>query len=78
MHLLPEFVTFKTNQICYLNECITFEIKLVDKICNFVSSYRPPNQSEDYDAPFGKRKKYIFSFLTKYFFDASSSCLLST
>ena len=31
----------------YLHECITFEIKLGDKICNFVSLYRSPNQSED-------------------------------
>ena len=53
-NLLP----LKLINICYLNEYITFEIKLVDKICNFVSSYRSRNQSEDYEAPF--RKKKIF------------------
>ena len=37
----------KLLNISYLNECITFVIKLGDKICNFVSLYRSPNQSED-------------------------------
>ena len=41
MHLL------KLINIHYLNECINFAIKLEDKICNFVSLYRSPNQSED-------------------------------
>ena len=41
------FLTLKLINIHYLNECITFEIKLGDKICNFVSLYRSPNQSED-------------------------------
>ena len=31
----------------YLYECITFVIKLVDKICNFVSLSKSPNQSKD-------------------------------
>ena len=42
-NLLP----LKLINIHYLNECITFEIKHGDKICNFVSLYRSPNQSED-------------------------------
>ena len=37
----------KLINICYLNECITFVIKIGDKICNFVSLFRSPNQSED-------------------------------
>ena len=37
----------KLLNISYLNECLTFVIKLGDKICNFVSLYRSPNQSED-------------------------------
>ena len=40
------FLPLKLINIHYLNECITFEIKLGDKICNFVSLYRSPNQSE--------------------------------
>ena len=47
MDLLSELFTLKLINIHYLNECITFVIKLGDKICNFVSSYRSPNQSED-------------------------------
>ena len=43
----PNFLPLKLINIHYLNECITFEIKLGDKICNFVSLYRSPNQSED-------------------------------
>ena len=41
------FLLLKLINIHYLNECITFEIKLGDKICNFVFSYRSPNQFED-------------------------------
>ena len=41
------FLLLKLINIHYLNECVTFEIKLGDKICNFVSLYRSPNQSED-------------------------------
>ena len=41
------FLPLKLINIHYLNECITFEIKLGDKICNFVSLHRSPNQSED-------------------------------
>ena len=41
------FLPLKLINIHYLNECITFEIKLGDKICNFVSLYRSPNQSKD-------------------------------
>ena len=41
------FLPLKLMNIHYLNECITFEIKLGDKICNFVSLCRSPNQSED-------------------------------
>ena len=41
------FLPLKLINIHYLNECITFEVKLGDKICNFVSLCRSPNQSED-------------------------------
>ena len=41
------FLPLKLINIHYLNESVTFEIKLGDKICNFVSLYRSPNQSED-------------------------------
>ena len=41
------FLPLKLINIHYLNECITFEIKLGDKIGNFVSLCISPNQSED-------------------------------
>ena len=30
-----------------MQECINFEIKIADKICNFISLYRSPSQSKD-------------------------------
>ena len=41
-NLLP----LKLISIHCLKECITFVVKLGDKICNFVSLYRSPSQSE--------------------------------
>ena len=33
--------------IHYLQECINFELKIGDKLCNFISLYRSPSQSLD-------------------------------
>ena len=33
--------------IGYLNECLTFELKVGDKTCNFLVLYRSPSQSQD-------------------------------
>ena len=35
-----------------MQECINFEIKTKDKLCNFISLYRSPNQCQDYFEPF--------------------------
>ena len=40
------FLPLKLISIHYLNEYITLETKLGDKICNFVSLYMSPNQFE--------------------------------
>ena len=37
----------KIKNIHYLQECINFDIKIKDKLCNFISLYRSPNQCED-------------------------------
>ena len=37
----------KMKIIQYLQECINFEIKIKDKICNFITLYRSPNQCQD-------------------------------
>ena len=33
--------------IQYLDQCINFELKIGDKLCNFVALYRPPSQTQD-------------------------------
>ena len=33
--------------IYYLQECISFELKIGDKLCNFISFYRSPTQTQD-------------------------------
>ena len=40
--------------INYLNECIVFDIKLGDKICNFIVLYRSSSQSSDEFETFSK------------------------
>ena len=37
----------KLLSINYLQECINFEIKIGNKLCNFISLYRSPSQSQD-------------------------------
>ena len=37
----------KVLDIQLLQECINFEIKIADKICNFISLHRSPSQSKD-------------------------------
>ena len=37
----------KVKNIHYLRECINFEIKIKDKLRNFITLYRSPNQSKD-------------------------------
>ena len=42
-----DFLPLKLINIQYPNKCITIKIKTGDKICNFVSLFRSPNQSKD-------------------------------
>ena len=44
---LTHFLPFKVLDIQLIQECINFERKIADKICNFVSLYRSPSQSKD-------------------------------
>ena len=37
----------KVLDIQYLPECISFEIRIGDKLCSFISLYRSPSQSQD-------------------------------
>ena len=40
-------VPLKIKNIQYLQECINFEIKIKDKLCNFITLYRSPNKCQD-------------------------------
>ena len=40
--------------ICFLRECITFEMLIGDKECNFIALYRSPSQSQDEFDSFSK------------------------
>ena len=42
----------KVKNIHYLQECINFEIIIKGKLCNFITLYRSPNQSQDDFEPF--------------------------
>ena len=37
----------KLVNINYLQECLNFEVKIGNKLCNFISLYRSPSQSQD-------------------------------
>ena len=48
-----ETLPLKVLDIQLLQECINFEIKIADKICNFISLYRSPSQSKHEFESFG-------------------------
>ena len=50
----------KIKNIHYLQECINFEIKIKDKLCNFISLYRSPNQNQDDFESFINNLEYTF------------------
>ena len=37
----------KIKNIYYMHECVNFEIKIKDKLCNFITLHRSPNQCQD-------------------------------
>ena len=37
----------RVTNIGYLHECLSFDLQIGDKICNFVVLYRSPSQSQD-------------------------------
>ena len=39
------FLLLKIIDIKYLQECINFEMKIREKLCNFIVLYRSPSQS---------------------------------
>ena len=41
------FLPLRILNVQYLEECINFEMKIGDKVCNFISLYRSPSQTLD-------------------------------
>ena len=41
------FLLLRILNVQYLQECINFEMKIGDKVCNFISLYRSPSQTLD-------------------------------
>ena len=42
-----KFLPLRVLVIQYLHECINFELKIGDKLCNFVALYRSPSLAQD-------------------------------
>ena len=49
-----KFFPLKVTNIQYLQECINFEMKIGDKLCNLVALYPSPSQSQDEFEKFSK------------------------
>ena len=49
MHLLKKYTTFKSIYIYIyaFQECINFEIKIENKLCNFIVLHRSPSQFQN-------------------------------
>ena len=54
--------------IGYLHECLSFEMQTGDEICNFVSLYRSPSQSQDYFETFADNFEMTLEILAQNFF----------
>ena len=55
-----KFLPLRILDIHFHHECMNFEMRIFDKVCNFISLYRSPNQSlEEFEI-------YILDIITKY------------
>ena len=41
------FLPLRVINIVYLHECLSYELKIGNKVCNFVAFYSSPSQSQD-------------------------------
>ena len=48
------FLPLRILNVRYLQECINFEIKVGNKVCNLISLYRSPSQTLDDFETFSK------------------------
>ena len=58
--IIKNLLPLKVTNIQYLQECINFEMKIEDKLCNFVALYRSPSQSKDDFEKFAKNLELNF------------------
>ena len=54
--------------IQFLHECINFEMKIRDKVCNFISLCRSPNQSLEEFEKFADKLELNLDTIAKNFF----------
>ena len=47
MPLLKKFISSESHRGILSSRCISFEVKIGDKTCNFISLYRSPTQTKD-------------------------------
>ena len=52
-------LSLRTLDIQFLHECINFEMRIGDKVCNFISLYRSPNQSLEESETFANKLEAI-------------------
>ena len=64
------FFPLKVTGVRLLEECIAFDLILINKLCSFVALYRSPSQSQDdfatFEMTFGlvsKKKSFLFVVL---------------
>ena len=44
---ITNILPLKACDISLLDECIKYELEIVDKLCRFVALYRSPSQTQD-------------------------------
>ena len=55
----------RVTNIGYLNKCLTLELKIGDKTCNFIVVYRPTSQTQDEIETFSDNFKMTLDILTQ-------------
>ena len=59
------FLPLKVTGVRLLEECITFDLIISNKLCSFVALYRPPSQSQDDFATFSYNFKMTLDLVSK-------------
>ena len=54
------YLPLRIIDVTYSNECVRFELMVDDKLCNFITLYRSPSQSQDQVESFKKNLELDF------------------